>query len=908
MVSRVVGRESELATLVARLDQADAGHGGAADVVGEAGIGKTTLLDELALRARRAGGLVWRTAPTQAESQLPWAALAPLLENARDTIVAAPERVQDALRAIWSASSGGPIHPTSVALAFAEVLAAASADHTLVLLLDDAHWIDPSSAGALAHAIRTVPRLRCLVVVSRRPGTPPALEPARLVPHESTTSVVVGGLSVASLHRLLDSELGRDISPGVVAAIHDRTRGNPLYAGELARSVAAGASLDGTRLPPSMRDALTDRVRRLPADTAAALRVAAALATPDLEVIAAIVSDPLTALAPAEADGIVSIASVHSTAGRRDVVTFSHPLLAAASLDTAPTADLRRLHAQLADLVPDAGEGALHLAASRPNPSTAVAARLEGAGDLALDRGAPELAATLLSASADTTPADAGDERVRRLLRVAAAQTLAGGTEAVATLEAIDAPPGSDVEAEVAAALVLPTGRRDGMAAGLTAARRALGLTRSAERRASLHRLLVYFEWEENAARARVAAIEAVRDAERSGPGPWLDVATSVLAVCDVLTGDLAGIDHMLTRVAAWSGPWSPGSPPEVLMQPLVWTDHPAAVRHITDVEQRARAIGGRITESNAWDYLAEIAVRQGRWDDADRQFRESRDIGPSTLAQWALLQGLRGRTDDAADLLAQAALRRRGAGDDAESAAVESMTAFAAGADDAAARLLRTEDLAIGYGLGAVRVVPYRRDLVEALLAADRVDDAHVALDRLNADAERAAFDSASADATAAAGVVAAADGDTERARELLAVAAKLHDHCNLPYEHARTLLAAGSVARRSGRRSDARTMLDDAAAAFAAMGAAPWRRRCGDELARLGRTRSSSNGDLTPTELQIARHVAGGHSNAEVAAALFVSVRTVESNLTRVFRKLGVRSRTQLARHPALADDVTR
>lgn len=906
MLSRAVGRESELATLIARLDHAHAGHGGIVDVVGEAGIGKTTLLDELAHRAQRAGGLVWRTAPTQAEAQLPWAALAPLLDDARLTIAASPSPVREALRSVASVSSDGPIHPMSVALAFTDVLTAACADRTLVVVLDDSHWIDPSSAGVLAHGMRAVPRMRCLMVVARRPGQPPALEPVRLVPLESATSLAVEGLSAAALHRLLDSESGRATSPGLVAAIHDRTRGNPLYATELARTVAAGASLDGSRVPPSMRDALTDRIRRMPADTATALRVVAALATPELGVIAAMVAEPLSALAPAEADGIVSIASVSAPGGRRDIVTFTHPLLAAASLDTAPTADVRRLHAELADIVPDAGEAALHLAASHPTASVTVAGRLEEAGDRALERGAPELAATLLSASADATPPDDGDERIRRLLRVAGAQTLAGGPEGAATLEAIETLPGSELEAEVAAALVLPIGRRDGMTAGRTAAHRALALTDSPERRAAIHRYLVYFEWEENVTRARRAAVEAVRDIERFGPGPDLALANVVLAVSDVLAGHHVDLDEVLTVAGAstWSGEWTPGSPPELLMQPLVWTDHRFAIGHITAVGQQARQRGLRVAESNAWDYLAEIAVRQGRWDEADQRFRDSRDIGPSTFTQWALLHGLRGHVDEASDLLSQATVRRRGVGDDAESSAVEAMVAFAAGADDAAARLWRTEDLAVGYGLGAVRAVAYRRDLVEALLAADRPDDAHTALDRLVTDAERAAFDSARADATAAAGVVAAADGEVERARDQLAVAAKLHDHCHLPYEHARTLLAAGTVARRGGRRADARAMLDDAAAIFTGVGAAPWLRRTRDELARLGRTRSVASNDLTPTELQVARLVAAGNSNAKVASTLFVSVRTVESNLTRVFRKLGVRSRTQLARHPAIAE----
>ena len=166
--------------------------------------------------------------------------------------------------------------------------------------------------------------------------------------------------------------------------------------------------------------------------------------------------------------------------------------------------------------------------------------------------------------------------------------------------------------------------------------------------------------------------------------------------------------------------------------------------------------------------------------------------------------------------------------------------------------------------------------------------------------DARQAELPSALADADAAAGVVAAARGDDDAAQARFAAAIEGHESCGLDYELARTLLAAGAAARRAGRRTDGRVHLDRAKELFDGMGATVWSRRCSDEIDRLGARRSGqSDSALTPTEQQIAELVAAGRTNNEIASTLFVSVRTVESNLTRIYRKLGLRSRTELTRH---------
>lgn len=216
---------------------------------------------------------------------------------------------------------------------------------------------------------------------------------------------------------------------------------------------------------------------------------------------------------------------------------------------------------------------------------------------------------------------------------------------------------------------------------------------------------------------------------------------------------------------------------------------------------------------------------------------------------------------------------------------------------DDAAAELELAAQLATEMSLGTTRGVAFRRDLVEALVACGRIAEAVSVADRLDIAAERIATEQAGADAAAVVGTVAAATGaDVDDAVGLLTTAAKRYESNGDHYEQARTQLTAGRALRRAGQRAAARRRFDTAIELFDDLGAVPWSEIAGDERARLG-GRPRRTTELTATERKVAERAAAGASNAEIAAAMSITVRTVESNLTRCYRKLGIRRRGELA-----------
>lgn len=399
------------------------------------------------------------------------------------------------------------------------------------------------------------------------------------------------------------------------------------------------------------------------------------------------------------------------------------------------------------------------------------------------------------------------------------------------------------------------------------------------------------------------AARLAYEEASATGDGRATDIANLALAGAQVLAGEPVDVQAAIDAAAGWSGAWMWSSPPGQLVHVLSWTEHPTAISHAERVQAAGLARGDRIAQSNCLSQIGVVLFCRGDWERAAGCLRRSIELDePSVpvVADLAYVLASSGRGDEALGLLEH--VTARGRLDIVHLQVRRGLIGLLLGAANSVEVLVEAEALAIDVGLRAVRPLPYRRDLVEALVAAGRLDDAAAAAERLAVDAERCDLDNARADAAAAGAVVEAAAGRMAEARELFGEAAKIQERSGLRYELARTLLAAGSAARRAGRRADARECLDEAAELFRGMGAEPWSRRCADEVARIG-LRSTGNGpaskSLTPTEQQVADLVAGGKTNAEIANALFVSVRTVESNLTRVYRKLGLRSRTELTRH---------
>lgn len=955
-----IGREEEFER-VARVmaEVAETGAGRVVEVAGEAGIGKSALVRALARTAGDGGWQVWRTEPTEVESGLPWTALAMLLDDAPAGHLAGllgglDDALVDQLSGATSHLRDSPVSPELVAFALSALLDAASSAQPLLLVLDDVQWIDQQSAGAFAFALRRTSRRRCVAILAARSEIALPFAPERLVPNDAYARIELDGLGLVALREVIDAVTGVRLAHDELARVVERAGGNPLYAIELARVVRAGRLLDAAELPASLRETIGARIDAVPAEVRRVLAAAALATQPRVAVLRAALPDVdvLAALEAAEQAAVIELQ--HDERGV-PVVVFRHPLLASVAIDTTTGVERRRLHAALAVTATDEVERARHLIACADGPDEDLAGVLEAAAMTARRRGAVGTAASLAAACVDLAPSD-GDVVVDIRRRAMLVERL---TDALRTDEAVDRL--ADVVARIAAAgdhadpvvvearermwmvdvqLQLRTG---GKAASVAAARQALAEVGAPERRLRLQRRVVLGTLYDNADDG-VAAAEAIcGGVDRRAAGPLLPRTRTAVVGDDCVgavtvenadepvgvTASLDGINAALLRCAARVAAGHPANPDEaiglveradvdprdraalldVLVLALVWTDHPRAEKFLLDVIERKRALGDVEGYFDYLDHLVTNLTVRGEWErarqliDETLEYDEYPDIA-STLSHLLFLHAAAGDEAGADAVLARlegkSAVPTVGAATDLAVLSRAGQSALALGRPDAADRLLAAERFAIDRGQRGVRFLRFRRDLVEALVAAGRLDEAVAASDRLRADATRNAIPSALAESDVAAGVVAAAQGDHAGARERFAAAIATQRRDGLNDDLARTLLAAGASARRHGARSPAAQFFDEADALFAGMGAAAWARRVADERARLGVRRgpAADPAELTPAEQQTVDLVLAGKRNKEIAAALGVSVRMVETHLTRAYRKLGVRSRTELIR----------
>ncbi|HEY2219402.1 MAG TPA: AAA family ATPase, partial [Gaiellaceae bacterium] len=395
-MSSLVGRESELGAVETLLRSE---RPRAVAIVGEPGIGKTTLWQAAVEHARAQGSRVLIARPTESEARLAFAGLADLLADVPDELFARlpePQRVGLDV-ALLRAASTRPAERRVVGAGFLTLLRALAGESEVVCAIDDLHWLDASSAAVVDFALRRLGEepVRCLVSVratelARAPI--PALERDLEVAH-----IELGPLTVAALHRVLTQELGRTFPRPTLVRIAQATGGNPLYAIEIARELDRRGERDVSgRVPvPQSLDALVRaRVRALPAEARDALLRAAALARPDTDAI-----DPVE-LAPAEEAGLVRV----EVDGR---IEFVHPLFASAVYSAAPAARLREAHRAVAGLARDPEEQARHLALASAGPDAGVVRELQAAAHHARMRGSPDSAAELIGLALRLLPANA---------------------------------------------------------------------------------------------------------------------------------------------------------------------------------------------------------------------------------------------------------------------------------------------------------------------------------------------------------------------------------------------------------------------------------------------------------------------------------------------------------------------
>jgi DNA-binding CsgD family transcriptional regulator/tetratricopeptide (TPR) repeat protein len=903
----LLGRSAECARIAALLETARSGQCGALVVCGEAGIGKSTLLE---FAVGRAGGMqVLRTRGYETESELPFAGLADLLRPALELLPALPAPQAAALRS--ALALGPPIAGDrfSVCAATLGILALLAEKVPVLLLVDDLQWLDASSQEAVLFAGR---RLAAdgiaLLFAFRDSGNGEALD------------LGLPQLHLAGLTREDADELSQSLAPGTVpegrSRLYDVTAGNPLGIIELAETMRSGRAewaLTAPRMPAGspIERALRARLARLPDPTRRALLLVAAAGGGEIGTVlhaAGVSGLKLGDFAPAETAGLITI--------DQSRIEFCHPLQRSVLYHCASTPDRCEAHAALAAALAEAlGDAAVdvrawHLAVATLAPDETVAAQLEETAMRARSRAGYVAAARGFEHAARLST---GSARSRRLVWAAECWQLAGGTGKVLPLLTEALPiaadraeqalirhlsgnvgmwrddPGEVLQLLVASAEqaeAVDTGRAAQMYADAVIPYVMLGQLDNVE--AVARRAFDLGQQVDGVSRlSSTIAIAGAMALDRRQPE-----AAQLLQDC---RPDLDQVDPLVRAQ-------------DLRRAALVWTwlerydqAEPLLERVITS----AREAGALGVLPQALAIASEFYFRTGRWADARACASESVQLAEET--QQASLYGLfvAARMDAVqgpAEQCVRTAARIMEIADRFGAQIMALLTGSALGllalgegdTDVAITRLEVVRQLPVTRRLRNPVVVPWMYDLAEAYIRDGREAEARDLL------AAYAPHSTTELWPHAAAARCHAMLADNSHLVDAFQEALAARACASMPFERARTQLCFGERLRRARHRAQARIQLHDALEVFDRLGATLWAQRAQTELRATGETvrrDSEPVPRLTPQELQVALVVGRGASNREAAATLFLSQKTIEYHLSNIYRKTNIHCRADLA-----------
>ncbi len=898
------GRRRERDVLDRVFEAARGGHGGVLAVYGEPGVGKTALL-EYAVQAAP-DFRVARVAGVEGEMELAFAALQQLCSPSLDHLEHLPDPQREALEVALGLSSGQPPNPYLVGLAVLNLLSDAAGEQPLLCLVDDAQWLDRASARVLAFVARRLLAERiALLFATRERGDALAGLP----------EIHVEPLGHRDARALLESALPARLDEHVLERIVAETRGNPLALLELPRGLTPTQLAGGFGLPAavplsaSIEESFRRRLAKLPGDARRFLVLAAADPVGDPALLwraAQQLGIPASVAETIEAEGLLEL-------GPR--VVFRHPLVRSAVYRAVGLKERRAVHRALAaatDPVVDPDRRAWHRAQGASVPDEDVAAELERSAGRAQARGGLAAVAAFLERATALTPDPA--HRAERLLAAAAAKRDAGDLEAALELiEGVEAGALDELgraRVDLLRARIAVEQRRGADAGGLflSAAGRLEQLAPELARETYLEALGGAMASDvEVAGGARAVAAAALAAPPGPEPPRSVDVLLDAFAIrlaegyaaavpAFVRALDLLLAVDPLDQDAGRQLSLSSGRNANVVALEL-WDDeavHLLAERQV----QVARDSGALAHLEFALSFLARSQLLSGDLAAAAANLEEARVIAeatgtPALVNAPMILAAWRGHEAVAAGLIEATAVEAASSGwtsNNYARAVLYNGLGRHDAARDAAWEAFKPDP--IGYGS---LLVP---ELAEA---ASRTGDRDVLGFVLEWLSERTgAIRSAWATGIEARARALASEGETTERLYLRSIADL--SRTRLRIEVARSQLLYGEWLRRERRRLDARAQLRTSLAAFTAMGAEAFAGRAERELVATGeraRKRTVETlGELTPQEAQISRLVAQGDTNRQIAAQLFISPSTVEYHLRKVFRKLGVKSRTQLAR----------
>lgn len=897
------GREGEQARIRGLVAEAVAGYGRVLLMRGEAGIGKTALLDDAVTRAveEHPGLTVLRCTGVEPEDAMAFGGLLGLFAPVLDRVAALPDAQRAALEgALGLAPAAGEVSESAVRAAVLSLLRElASAERPVLLVVDDLQWLDPATRMTVLFAARrTVPHLAVLLAMREAPDTDTAVR--------DLPALDLAGLDPPAAQALLTARGLRGADTTALLAIAE---GNPLALAEL--PVPGGTSTDPLPLDARLREAFTDRARALPPDARTLLLIAAAEAEGRTDAVlaaAARLGVPDTALAATERAGLLHVGGA--------ALRFRHPLVRSAVYAAAPFQDRARAHLALAGTL--TGHDALwHRALAGTRPDEELAAALERVADTIAGRGGLAAVASVLGRAADLS-ADA-EARTRRLVAAAHAAWKSGHPETARRLTARASPtaPTADSHRAVAHA--------------------ALGLTRlqaliahsGADQPGALRRLAHAAEAHARHAPAAAAALlfmacdaadhagldgdlrqAALRIADLAVEPRYQEYGRLLAAAYDAHASDAcypfdrhdpwlilreAPDDLGTTRVHRWLWPLAitRDGPDLLLARDFAET----ACERI-----HAEGVAALLPRPLLW--LADLECRTGRLAaavaHAEEALRLTRDLGHpvsradalSLLARLAALHGDDTRCRAYADEASATALPLNNRVAAAEAAWAVALLALSRGEHtEARERLLPVHTPGSAWAHRRIARLS-AADLTQALVGTGDLAAAGSVAKQAAVRSDGGRLPWARGQAALCRLLIGDDEGDS------WAVADRgLTDQ---PFARARAALAYGERLRRGRRAVAAREHLRSAVDLFDGIGAPVWRDRARGELRAAGASARRGAEDaaerLTPQELQVARLAAQGLSNREIGARLTMSPRTAGYHLYKIFPKLGIKDRTEL------------
>jgi DNA-binding CsgD family transcriptional regulator len=868
-------------------------------------VGKTALLGYAAEEA--SGFRVLRATGIQTESELAFAALHQLLAQDLAGLDRLPEPQADALRGALGLVSTQRREPFLIAAGVLSLLADLAEASPVLCLIDDAQWLDDPSASALQFTARRIEAERIVMVFAVREGDENRFDAPGLL------SLAVPALDEVAARELLEQQVETPLADSVREQLVEHANGNPLALVELAGSLTPEqlsgrqALADPLTLGAGLQNAYAAHLDRLPPETRLLLVVAAAEDSGDVASILRAghaLQLETAALEPAERDGLVSVVDGH--------LAFRHPLVRSAVYQGATFAQRRDAHTALAAVLQAGNEDrrAWHRAAAAEGPDEAIAGDLEASAERAALRGGYTAAASALEKAATLTP-DV-KRRTLRFLAAADAAWMAGRGERARALlsdasRVAPAELGVDVT-KLRGRIEVRSGNFDAAMRMLLSAAQALAPSDPAialRLLAEAEEATIYTGDAEAAIEIGMLVEQLARDAPDLADRV---VSKSIVAFARAFSGHSDEAAPLLREALAAAEMSDDLDQVLVAIRAAdVLGDEPAAI----DFGNRAIRIAHERGAPGALPLILErvsfIEFRLGRYASARMHaaegLRMAHETGQETgalLCILALVAAVQGREDEcrssAADAIERALERQAGVQRCAAMWAIGLLELGLGRPQEAFAAL---ESVLPGKNVLTHRFIALwlTPDLIEAAVRAQKIATAESALTAFEEWARGVGEPWALALLCHCRGLVATG----ERAEREFTKALALHSESSRPFAHARTELAFGEVLRRNRKRREARDHLRAAITEFERLGAAPWEERTRKELRASGETARkrdpSTLGDLTPQELQIARLVATGVRNRQVAAQLFLSPRTIDYHLRKVFMKLGISSRAELA-----------